>query len=480
MKSLQAVMTDIDSLYNTIDPSLILDIAKLDYNSQKDREILEKAIKTTINDDVISLVASCYCGELVKNADIGVVCKSCNTEVREAYTDYMPFAWLQKFPNMPQFISPHYILLMDKTLGLQNGNFSLITWFSNKRYNIRLNAVTSRVMNAVKSITGLERSYTYFQQNLVKILSVIASVTTDKKKRLRINKLIDVYRNHKETILSDRLPLPNRRFVIQEKTNKGQFIQGYLTEVVNTALLYIRYKDLNKKEYNEKITGRIISLLANADLGITNDLLSSKSGLWRKNLYGFRAHFSFRAVLTPIVGKHEIDELHIPWKIAIVVLRLHIINIMYNRMNYSYNEITDLLFEAEIKKVDVIWDVIQILLKESGDGIPALLQRNPSQNNASELLQRITYVKENVYDETLSMSLMVMPLPNADVDGDQLNIALPLDKKLADMFSVFKPHNTSLSCASSPGEVFGKVAVPDITTMTISNAIYQQEKLLKG
>ncbi len=112
---------------------------------------------------------------------------------------------------------------------------------------------------------------------------------------------------------------------------------------------------------------------------ILEDKLLGKPGLIRHHIMGARCHFAFRAVITPTIGLVRPDEIHLPWRLAVVEFKPEILNLLINRSKMTF---ADALRKQEVA-IDNYDEDIDIIFKTLIEecplrGIPCLLGRNPS------------------------------------------------------------------------------------------------------
>lgn len=170
----------------------------------------------------------------------------------------------------------------------------------------------------------------------------------------------------------------NKKLFIMENTSKGRYTDLGIADVIDTTLQFIKTVNEPKLTYNKKSNcmARTISDLTTIYNYYYKEYLSSKLGIFRKHLYGCRAHWTARAVICSISGPHEHDEMHLPWCIGVTLFRAHIINLLAKRYGYSYKEINHKLQRAVSNYDKEIDECLETLLVESNGKIPVLLQRN--------------------------------------------------------------------------------------------------------
>lgn len=470
---------DIEAYFNSIDPSKRIIVNDYNFFSNADRELIKSHSRTHINEDVISLIPQCACGELKGSIYKGETCKICSTEVEMAFEDFKSKLWLKKIDGVEGFISPYFIVLMDNTLGLGR---SLVRWFGDNQYNPPYNNnKIAKTFESIKNIDGFQRNYSWFVNNIEVILMTI-STNTNKNKSAAIMEIIQIYRDNKDNIISNYLPIVNKRFIITENTNKGKYINNMNTNVNDMLLSFMKYARSKSSKMKNKVTAKVCAMAASLSETIVKDILSEKPGVSRKQLFGMRAHFSARAVIIPMIGKHRYDEVLLPWGIGLTMMRPHIINVLMRDGKLTIKQIDSLLYGSIHQYNPLVDNALKTLVAESinGEGIPLWIHRNPSQNSESIQIVKCIGFKSKVEDSTISFSTMTMVLENGDVDGDELNVKLIEDEKLLRLLAPLKPHNAVTSVADAPGKLFGKVNIPSTTISTISSRIEHERRRLRG
>lgn len=132
----------------------------------------------------------------------------------------------------------------------------------------------------------------------------------------------------------------------------------------------------------------------------TLGVLSGKDGLVRQRLLGQRIDYSGRAVIVPAPDL-KIDEVYLPKKIALDVLRPHIIKNL--RRSEPNSKITKPLLEEWLFSVE---------------GTPVILNRQPTLHKYSLLAFRAKFWNKDV----IGLHPLVVEPFNADMDGDTMAV----------------------------------------------------------
>ena len=117
-------------------------------------------------------------------------------------------------------------------------------------------------------------------------------------------------------------------------------------------------------------------------------------------------------------------------------------------------------------------------IRSGKKGIPIVLQRNPTLDRLSAQLLYVTKFKsDNLEDNTIGLSVLVLKGPNADFDGDALNLLLITDRKLFEQFYNMSTH-LGIQDLHKPRSVSGIVSIPAPTCSTLCGYFSEHENLL--
>lgn len=345
------------------------------YFSMEDREKISKALITVYDDNTISLIPSCDCGDKKGAYLLGEKCDKCSTSVKDPHDKTDPLIWMHAVEGMPKFLSPHFWLMMRSVMSKK---IDCMRWLSDTSYNPP--DKPDFLISIQNSFDGFERSYTHLIANIVNILNFLKNQSAFKTKRKSeiLDGLIDLYKENKDKLYSYWLPMVNKKLFIMENTSKGRYTDLGIADVIDTTLQFIKTVNDPKLTPNKKSNcmARTISDLTSIYGYYYKEYLSSKLGIFRKHIYGARAHFTFRGVIVSIAGSHKYNDIHVPWSIGVTVFRPHIINLLANRFGYSYKDINFKMQNAVNNYDSEIDQCLEILLAESNGGIPVLMQRN--------------------------------------------------------------------------------------------------------
>jgi len=152
----------------------------------------------------------------------------------------------------------------------------------------------------------------------------------------------------------------------------------------------------------------------NRPLKSLSDNLKGKKGRFRQNLLGKRVDYSARSVI--IVGPElKLHECGLPKDMAVELFKPFIIRKLIERGNYKTVKSAR---KAVDRKESVIWEILEKLI----EGHPVLLNRAPT-------LHRLgiqAFQPKLIDGKAIQLHPMVCTAFNADFDGDQMAVHLPL------------------------------------------------------
>jgi DNA-directed RNA polymerase subunit beta' len=163
--------------------------------------------------------------------------------------------------------------------------------------------------------------------------------------------------------------------------------------------------------------GKALSRRGRRELKSLSDMLKGKKGRFRRNLLGKRVDYSGRSVI--VIGpKLKLHECGLPKTMALELYRPFVISRLV-RYNYASNvKGAKRIIEREKPEV---WEVLEEVIKER----PVLLNRAPT-------LHRLgiqAFEPQLVEGKAIQIHPLVCSAFNADFDGDQMAVHVPLSDK---------------------------------------------------
>ncbi|MDO5034788.1 MAG: DNA-directed RNA polymerase subunit beta' [Actinomycetaceae bacterium] len=272
-----------------------------------------------------------------------------------------------------------------------------------------------------------------------KLRETIATGTGQRKtralKRLKVVSAFLATDNVPEAMVLDAIPVipPDLRPMVQ--LDGGRFATSDLNDlyrrVINRNNRLKRLLELNAPEIivnNEKRMlqesvdalfdngrrGRAVSGPGNRPLKSLSDMLKGKQGRFRQNLLGKRVDYSGRSVI--VVGPQlKLHQAGLPKQMALELFKPFVMKRLIEK-KYAQN------IKAAQRKVDrsrpEVWDVLDEVIREH----PVLLNRAPT-------LHRLgiqAFEPQLIEGKAIQLHPLVCGAFNADFDGDQMAVHLPL------------------------------------------------------
>ena len=401
----------VDMLRNLRKPPL--DIRDLDTRYPEDHELLTKYLMTNYESATFSMVPQCDCGHLVGGYLRGKVCPQCHSEVL-AHTEVPIEAnlWMSVPEGVHTFITP--IAYSKLSQAFESNKIDIIRWMTDIHY--KANFDENEVILKLRGF-GVKRGYNNFIEHFWEYIEILLGkkmYTSVSDKRREILPWLEANKNN---LFTPVLPLPNRISMVTEKTPTGRYGEmskfGGAVEAAMTMASLKKRIDEPTQAIKESTTIKCIMLLASFYHAQYKDNLGRKEGWIRKQICGTRMVFTARNVITSIHGPHDYEELHVPWAMAIGLFRLHLTN-KFLRDGYTPNEIAHILTAYINREHPVIRRYMNELLAESPyKGIPVCFNRNPTLLRGSIQRFYITKIKDNIRDQTISLSVLVLKNFNA-------------------------------------------------------------------
>ncbi|MEG0025884.1 MAG: DNA-directed RNA polymerase subunit beta' [Bacilli bacterium] len=264
------------------------------------------------------------------------------------------------------------------------------------------------------------------------------------QKRVRLIKRLDVLSafassgNRPEWMILDALPVipPELRPMIQ--LDGGRFATSDLNDlyrrVINRNNRLKKLMDLGapsiiiqneKRMLQEAVDalfdngrrGKNITGAGNRPLKSLSSMLKGKQGRFRQNLLGKRVDYSGRSVI--VVGPDlKMYQCGIPKEMALELFKPHVINGLVTKEIATNIKAAKRMIENQDERV---WDIVEEKIKEH----PVLLNRAPT-------LHRLgiqAFEPKLVAGKTIRLHPLVCAAFNADFDGDQMAIHIPLSEE---------------------------------------------------
>lgn len=428
-------LTGFDELFNeTITPKFIVN----DHDGT-DKETIEQIDNLLFNNivgDNLSLIPSCLCGELKGNYYLGEICpnEKCNSPVTSIIEDKLTYlVWVRQPRGVAKLITPFFYNILLSRYKISSPPVSLVEYITQPGMRI-----TGRNMKNIEQLEkldfilksrGIEKGYNSFVENFMEIIEILEMDFVKRgRKQDRINFVEWVRENH-HNWFSGYIPIPNRSLFVLDRGDDATYTDREILSMVNTVR---RMTGIDIGNYNQNSsqlkTAKFLSDMVKFYNNYFQTNIFKKQGIIRKHITRTRSHFTIRAVVTSLTCEHRYNDIHLPWSAACSIFREHILKcLMEEKM--TYRQAMNYFMSHINKYSEKIDNIFNRLLSETDGGYPALLNRNPSLHRGSIVFVRVTRIKKDPEDNTMSVSYLLSNVTNMDYDGDMLHLTLLFTKK---------------------------------------------------
>lgn len=404
----------------------------LNYYDLSDPNYIETLSDLIFSDGTgADFVAKCECSATEGNPKIDMVCPICETKVsRRNILDEDNLIcqnWLCVPKELPNgWLTPKIYLTLASWLSYDKGKRNYIDDI--------LDVDTDIPYDISDVVTG--KGFAYLFDNFDRLMTyfiVDHPVISKKPDTLAMKFCLNMYRDR---IFCHYIPILNTAInPIISAEGSGSTKKRYsditadhiLKAAVSLSRLEFSQKRKNRQFHVERTTFKAFKDIINYVEESTKKYISMKKAIPRTHIFGSRFHWSFRGVIVPIVGEHEYYELHIPWKMAVNTLRVHLRGILHREYGMGINEAVNKVRQAlQIVDSDIKFIMDKLIEESPFPGLPCLWDRPPSIRDGSVSLKYWTKIKTDINDSSIGMSPLDVALSNADFDGDAMaGILLP-------------------------------------------------------
>lgn len=414
----------------------------------------------------------CSCGKTKYAVHEGVTCPYCGTKVKFVGDDFGCFGWI--------ILDHHYLIhpnLYKNIESLVGGPIILTNMLDyyrevdedghivpqrpkdpesakegNKASNRRLKNIrrTERAVNRDEPFYGIGMLEFYLRFD--EIMDYYLNNSSNKAAK---KKIYDKIYEDRDKVFTQSIPVytthlrpyelsKDRTKFVFEGTNAIYNMMSKLRSSLNNSHKY-------KMSNHEKYVANLLWSLQREwnDLYSEIDkILSGKKGNVRL-LSGGRTNFSGRSVIIQN-PRLRADQVILPYPFLVTILEQQIINVLTKTYGIIFNDAYNRWFKSIDEPDKTIIQIIYGLINSKKEGLPVIINRNPSIQRGS-LLQM--FCIDMSFNYTMSIPLAVLSPLVADFDGDVLNIFYIVNEAFyRRCYQVLNPRN-SMYISNNDGRV---------------------------
>ena len=379
------------------------------------KDTMQSQIETFFQDGSQELtnISSCQCGYLSGNFWEGTdtVCPKCHTKVKTNFADELKFkTWFEIPEYLPPILHPVVYGVLDAWLGsFKNAGRVLDTLLNVDE------------MMPVEYTGIFQQGLKFFYEHFWDIINWFA--TKYKKlqsasERKKTDQVLKFLAKFQDRLFFRHIPVLNSSLHLLTKSGTMMFADTVVKYIVKVKLhlqhlLFV----MNNSTYDDHLVEFELYQIYMSVIDYTSNIMSckllKKPGFIRKQLLGARLHCTGRAVIVPIAGAHDADEVHLPWLEGIQLYNLEIMNVLMNRYHMTLPEALKRLTWSFAKFDPEIHKIMMTLIDECPyKGLPLIVGRNPSLRLGAMFLLYNTQIKTEYEDVTLAISPLIAKGPN--------------------------------------------------------------------
>lgn len=375
---------------------------------------------------------SCDCKELRGKIFEGEKCPSCNTVVRFVDVDMDITGWI--IIERGHIIQP----TMYKKLEFLIGEETLADILNEKK-DITVAATSKKTQHPYSRIGMIG-----FKEHYDDIIEYFY-----KKKKKEKKDIYEELKADKEYVFAQSIPVFSSvirpvRIKNEElqyaSINKTYNVIFSLANKIN-SLVYIKRKNTEKANIELNVALAKLQTRVNELWNFIFDQINSKEGHIKSEILGGRVNFTARNVIIPDPTL-KADEVVLCYRTMMELFKFEIISYLVKLYDISEIEANAQWQWSLINFNNKIFELIQYYIKKHKPRI--IINRPPTINFGSILCMKIKDVKKGEgEDYTMNLPIRILPVLNADFDGDNLTIISLKTKELVKEYeSVFNPRKS--------------------------------------
>lgn len=374
-----------DYLFENLKSEPII-VNRFNLDSQAQMEQLNSLIYTSYNGDVLEVVPSCDCRSLKGEHNVGLKCPDCGSlciSVTEKPLESI--LWIAPPEGINYLINPEVWIILSNEL--KDSGVSVLEWLTNPQFKVPAEKEPMSIKKLKER--GVPRGYNHFCENFDAIMDLLFNGKIIKKRSVkRRAEIMQFLSANKEAIFSKHLPIPSKLAFITENTAMGTYADPTMAYAVDAIRTISSIENAVTPLTHKTKESRVVQAITKLSMYYSEfyDMAGKKLGWFRRHIYGSRTHFSFRAVITSLHEQHTYDEIHLPWSLSVMFLKVHLVSKLLKR-GFSPNEAIEHIYQNTLKYDPLLDEIFKELINESPySGIPILLNRNQYRLPLGEIL----------------------------------------------------------------------------------------------
>lgn len=405
-KNRKVSLVDYDKLYDeAVNPRYLNDLLISDTG----KSVIDMIFQKSEGD--LEYEPHCSCNAFRGVQYEGHVCPYCGSIITSDFTsNFIPNNWVRIPDNLPPIIHPRFYLILSSFASrmITTKKGSKVTGRKQKVpiIDFILNPDLELPDDLKPGIHG--QGFSYFCEHMDEIMIFLFVDHPKFSKSEKAEMIMRIYEQYKDKLVLRRFPMLHQSFhplhvrgrsKTMDKT--ADLILPAVLDMANAEFTVRR--NVVRKNYADREVWKVFTKYIDYIKKIMEAKLGDKQALIRRHNIAARIFFTGRGVISPINSRHDGDEIHIPWNIAVYGLQLEIINLLCNRHGFTPTDAFEYFFKHVNKYDDLIYSIMKALIKECPyKGLPCGMGRNPTLLRTSI---RLVFgdVKKDPNDKTINL-----------------------------------------------------------------------------
>lgn len=388
---------NLDDLFSRTPNTTVFNEIMLECQSSEVVDIL-----CDISNDKTDSVASCECGCLKGNYYTGTKCRVCNTVCESnLFGEIRNDSWLAIPNSIKGVLNPQVFRILESWMGNTTGHQPII------RQILDMQLPIEPIPNT-PFYSGM--GFNWFYDNFDAVITYfLTSHPTDTGRKAASS--IELFlKQAGNAVWCHYLPILSK--IVQPITRVNKDVRYADTDIKNLMKSIFTLRSILLAEKTMKFSYDHIDRnffnvyieFINYTKNILYSKLPRKQSILRKHVFGSRSHCSGRTVAIPIVEPHESDNIHLPWRLGLMMYRYHVLAVLVKKFRIpplkAFNRVVNAInvYDYEIDRI------MQKLIEECPyKGFPLLVNRNPSLKIASIQLLFATKIKPSLTENPVNL-----------------------------------------------------------------------------
>ncbi len=480
-------------------PIILNDVAEEYFNESQNG--IQELLRTRYKDVDISVKPACSngCTTGILTTD---VCPECGTKVvRSLDRSIDSRLWIRAPKQVGYLVHTRFLSLLSKDFSpkFRGQKFRLLEYIMSD--GIRLpeglpvSAAARVITKTVDRLADLRipRTIKSFNDNFDAIMDILLAPDGYLGGKAKSSKRDDWRRfisKYRDAIFVKALPYPSKDIMVVDQKQGSDVVDRHVTLLMGAFKEIARIDSpfLVEASTDRKANNRVAKYLFDIVEyynNFYNEVAGRKKGIFRRGLGSTTSHYVARITLGPIVGPHKYYEAHMPYPVAVSLLRSEIYAKLFHR-GYNQRQITRMVDEGAVNVSKEILEILNELIDESDDPGPALsILRPPILDKLGNQIFFLTKIIIDKDSNALRISNTCIKAPNADFDGDQMQVMLLRCRRVIDMFKRMMSPLGFMSL-SKPEQIHHGMVLHAETATLVTNALkharvkMEEEKYGKG